>query len=440
MSSALALKTKPQEFLVKLKESYKNNDPFFGTFIVTVAMYVQTVLSYILTIVIARYFGADDAGKALFGLYNTFLALAAVFNFSSASLGTTYIKVVTEIKAKNKFDVLTKLYKSLTMTMVLIMIILFTFFALTKNLFANYFHIDNPDLMLLFATFIGAGFLVSVPYAYLQGLLRFKAFSFFTILRSFLRLFIVFSFLFFGFKVGGILAGLSLAPIVAYFVGSLLLRKNFFHEGSVVLTPYYKRIFSFLGPVLLVNLGITLLNTIDMLLVRHHLQAVTSGTYGGLIVIGKVIQFGAGPVAIVMYPQISALFEKNRPYLDKFKKFLYIQVFLIVGALVAFTLFPQLIVNILFSGYDSVVQYLPRYAIFMCLYVLATFMAFFFLAINKPKIYYIYIPAVLIQGLLINFVFNNSIEQVINVNIAVVATLLVSLFGYFYYITKSSKT
>ncbi len=404
----------------------KNNMALSGTVIVTLGLFFTNVLSYVLQIVLGRLLTVPE--------YGTFIALFSLFSilsFPNNVLTTALIKITSELKALDKFDKLTLLFKRFVLIGIVYGSIFILLILLFKDSIASSLNIHDSRVFIPFAIYIGLSFIMTIPSAYLQGMLRFKAFAFFLLTGSTLRLLLPSLFVYLGFNATGVFLGMDLSLSITFIVSLLLLRKNFRPDTDLSLKPYYKKVLMFSVPVLFVNVGMVLLNNIDVLLFKHYFSPETAGIYSGVVTTGKILLFGAGTVSVVMFPQISELFTKGGDYVGRFKDFLKIQLLLISGGLFTFSVFPQLVTTVMF-GEKFILSsiFLPRFAIFISLYVLINFMVMFFLAINKTSVYLLQIPVIIAQFILI-YLFHNSIEQIININIIVSMVLLVFIVLYY---------
>src|SRR4030065_2739209 len=132
---------------------------------------------------------------------------------------------------------------------------------------------------------------------------------------------------------------------------------------------------------------------------------------------GKIILFGAGSITIVMFPQISALMTSGKDYLSKFKFFLLLQILITLIAYIIFSSFPGFITTLFFGDrFSESVLLLPRFVLYISLYVCSNFFITFLLAINKTNVYRLLFLPVILQIILI-YHFHGSLLEVININI-----------------------
>ena len=406
----------------------KNNPELTGTLYVTVGTLLGSFFSYLLQFFLGRMFSVED-----YGSFNAFLAMSYLVGVPAAVFGTSLIKTVSKLMAKGEYKILTSLFwKLLTLSAIAGILIFFIIFSF-QNQISKYLNILEFSETIFFGIFMGTTFIAAVPSAYLQGLLRYRAFGVYLISGSFVRLLLPIIFVYLGYRVNGAFLGISLAAVATVAISLIPLKKNLSEAEEFNALSIYKSLFIFSIPVAFINFGMMILNNIDMILVKSFFDSNTAGYYAGTVTLGKILLFGAGTITLVMYPKISALYSK-KDFGQMYKLFnllLKTQILVIVAGVLSFMLFPKVLTMLFFgSRFINSVQYLPRFAFFIGLYVLVNFMVFYFLAIEKTKVFMFLIPTVVAQYILLHM-FNNSVESIINVNISVTAVLLLALVIYF---------
>ena len=397
-----------------------------GTFIVTIGVFIGSVFSYFLQLFLGRKLSLDD-----FGIFNTLLSFSYILGVFGVALSTSIVKKVSSLCAKDSFDILTKLFWNLSLVAVGLGFALFFILFGFRAQMSQFFNIPDLNIIVFFAGFMGLTFLSVIPRAYLQGLLRFKALAFFGVFSSFLRMLIPSVFVLVGYSVSFVFLGMSFAVLISFFIAVLLLRESFDSFKDIRLVDHYKGILTFLGPLIFMQIGLTLLNNMDVIFVKHFFSGDQAGIYSGLVTVGKVLLFGTSSVATVMFPQISADFTRGESPKKKLGGFLAVQLLLVVCGTVFFVSFPKFITLLMFGEkYLPAVMYLPRFSIFMAFYVLINFFVLFFMAVGK------YLPVLflgvgaLLQVSLIWF-FHDSLGSIVNVNIFVTGLVLLLLVVYY---------
>lgn len=405
-----------------------------GTVIVTIGTFINSIFSYLLQISLGRMLSVTE-----YGTFNALLSLSVLLVVPGAALMNSIIKTVAELKAKNRFDILTHLFlKSSVGTLFIGLIIFFLVYSF-RSFLAEYLNVSDKSIFLFFGFYLGISFLNINPAAYLQGLLRFKAFALFMAVGGFLRFSSAVIFVALGFDLSGVFMGMFLGILVSFFIALLLLKKNFEKFEPKSLSQQYKRIIRFGFVTLFVGVGMNLLNNIDVILVKHFFTGEEAGIYSAVVTVGKVFLFGAGTVTVLMYPQISGLFARSENFLPRFKQFLGIQLALIAFGAVTFSVFAKFIVKVLFgTNFLSAVPFIPHFTIFVAFYILINFLIMFLLAINNKKVWAFLLPAVVGQYVLINLK-HQTINDIININIIVSGVLLVIITMYCLHVIKNAR-
>lgn len=402
------------------------NEVLQGTVIVTLSILVGSVFSYFLQIFLARNLSLKEYGE-----FSALLSLTYIFAIPSTSLSSSIIKLVSELKAQEKFGVLSQLFFKLSFYLLICGFLIFLSITLIRVPIASYLNITTHSFITAFAFNIACSFFAVISASYLQGLLRFKEFSFINILSAFLRLLFPVILITLGFSVGGAYVGIGISMILSYFVGILFLINDLKNISNEEIDSHLKKLLKFSAVSLFMTLGMTLINNIDVVLVKHFFSEESSGLYSAVVTVGKVLLFGSSTVSIVMFPRISEAFTKGEVIKKKFTQFLYIQLIPILCGGLTFFLFPNLIIKTLFGEkFLQASPYLPLFSIFIGIYVLINFFLLFFLAIGKTGVFLFQIPVLILQFTLIN-IYHGSLYNVIFVNIIVSVLLLCILLVYY---------
>jgi len=399
-----------------------------GTAVVTAGLFVVNVLSYVLQVILGRNLSPDD-----FGVFTALLSVAVIVSVFSSAVVNSIIKLVSELKAKGNFEIITRLFWSFSAAIFLSGLFISFLLIVLRFKIADYLNISQTDTIAAFAVYLAISLVSILPSAYFQGLLRFRAYTVFAVLQAVLRVAVPIALVMFGYRVGGAYVGMGIGLGLSYLLSLFLLRKSFKVGASGSLASYYRRFLKIGVGVVLVSLGLVFLNNVDVLLVKHFFDGSSAGTYAALVTVSKVFLFGAGTVFIVMFPQISELYAKGVDYTKPFKNFLLIQLLAIFLGLLIFSFLPAFITQLMFGDkFLAAAVYLPRFSIFIALYVLTSFMIMFFLAINKPWVFVLQFISVACQLVLISFNHDN-ISNVIDANIIagfILMTLIVLYYAY----------
>lgn len=180
-------------------------------------------------------------------------------------------------------------------------------------------------------------------------------------------------------------------------------------------------------PLLIVLSSLSLMYSIDILLVKHYLQLAEVGYYTALSTLGKIVFFASNSVTFVMFPKISETKTERENRFTLYKSLILIT--LISAPIVLFYfLFPGTVISLLFgSQYLAIKNLVFLFAVVMALYSIIYTLCFYNLSLNKTKFIYTLLISNVAQITAI-MLFHNSVQQVVYVMLAFMALLLASLF------------
>ena len=418
-----------------------NNKNFIlsSSIIVITASMAGNVFAYIFQLLSGRYLAVTDYGKltALFSLSGIIPLLISLV------LGALP-KLVAEIKDIDYPKRISHLFFTLSYFSIASFTVITALLLIFQKQIGTYLNIEDPALIQSFSFAVGAGILIAFLTPFLQGLLRFKAFSFVGILTAFLKLGVIIAIIMIqlgpkaflighGELVNGvtqIFIGLGLTTLLMGGIALLLLKKNLvFDIGKIdyqdfkILLKY--SLFSALGLA-----GINIMQNIDLIVAKHLFSETTAGLYGSTTVIGKIIFYAASPIAIVMLPICSQKFKNGQNFVKPFLSSMGIGLFISIAGLMFYTFLPEFTINLLFGPkYLGVAEYLSLYSIYMVIFTLMNFLTMFLISISKFKLSTLPLIAAVLQFIGIQF-FANSINDIIIYSIwaSIFVTLPLGIF------------
>lgn len=419
----------------------ENKGLFSDMFLITVATFVSSFLSYYLNFYVQSLF-VDISDFANYLLFITFISLITLI---PTTLSTSIIVNVTELKSNNRDSELSSLFWKLMG--VFLIISLFFFLGISKfdRELSQVFNISINN----FFWFIGAYSLflvISIPIsAFIYGTMQFKVYSSLIIGLVLFKILGVGYFYNQGFGFESVFYGFIFSSIFFIIFGLLFLAfKLEKPDFKIKSKPVIKKIFVFSIPLLFIAIGRDLISYVDFLIVKARFSEVISGNYSLLLNLGKVLLFGSLVILGVMLPQIADSFNRKENYFKKFKIYLYIELFIVFIGLLLFSIFPKFVIDVLifisgylglnstsFNSYYQILDLLPFYSIFIALVVMINFFTIFLTAIQKYHIFIYYILCLLIQATLLYF-FASDILNVIIYNIICASLLMFYLIKVVY--------
>ena len=400
---------------------YFNNPDFQGVVIVTIGTYVAAFFSYLFQFFLGRLLSIED-----YGLFNAYLAISYILGVPSYVLSTSLVKYVASLSGKHDYKKLSTMYRKFQFITVLFGFIIGALIVIFREPMSAYLKSGSNELTILYGLVIAFSYIIIVPFAYLQGYLRYRSYSLSNIVAGFSRFLFPVALLFFGLGLSGVFVGLVISAIVTYFVSRILLSRNLKQLESVDTMGEYSKLFIYSFPVLFINLALILLNNIDLIMVKKLFSSTDAGYYAGTVTLGKILLFGSSTIGSVMFPRLANEYSKGKNFTKTFLFFFILQVLVVGIGTLAFCTLPGLFTNLFFGHkFEGSILYLPSFSIFVAFYVLFNFLIMFFLAIEKTYIYLLLVPAVILQYFLLSNA--HSITQVITINTYITGALFVVL-------------
>jgi len=232
-----------------------------------------------------------------------------------------------------------------------------------------------------------------------------------------------------GWRSFGAITALALAQVLSLVVGFVWARRAGF-RGTFLTTsrihiaalkPHLRHA----GAVLLGAGGITLLQTLDIISVKHFFSPYAAGLYAGVTTIAGIVYFLMAPITGVLITLVSSnqLTHKNQARLKA-----SLGLMLLVGgsALLVMSLFPEFVIKLLVGPkYVADAHYLPRVSLAFLLMAAANALMMYHIALKR----YVYsLTSVVIFTLTLGLIWANhgTIGAVID-NIVLGSFLLLSI-------------
>jgi len=197
--------------------------------------------------------------------------------------------------------------------------------------------------------------------------------------------------------------------------------------SGIPLIPLFK---TSVGTFLAV-LGISVLNSQDVVVVKHFLPASEAGWYSALATMGKIIFFASYSVTYVLLPIVSDRSARG----SATGKLVYIAVgavcLISLSITAGFFLLPNVAMELLYgTAFLSAAPYLGLFGVFSSLYTVAYTIVIALLGLGKKAVWIILIPAALVQDVALGM-FHETLGMVVYVNIIVSAMLVTALLLYY---------
>jgi O-antigen/teichoic acid export membrane protein len=314
-----------------------------GSVIIFGGSIVVSILNYLFHLVTGRMLGPE-----MYAVLASLLSLTYITGFPSQLLSTVMIKSTAKSFARGKLG---EIKYSIIWFSKLLFFISFLGIILSLLLYdwiAIYLKIDQAYFILLILIFVLTGLYGSIFTSAVQGLKKFKEYTLISILATFLKIVFTVFLLFIGFKTGGALVALIVSSLVGIGLIIILL-KNIFFSKTITKKISGSAVKSVVG-IGFSLLGMSLMLNSDVLIVKHYFSSFDAGIYSSASNIGKIVLFLSAPILTVLLPVISFKEEKGYANTKEILFSLGIVSTISISVCVAYLLFPDLIVKVLYGA------------------------------------------------------------------------------------------
>jgi len=298
-----------------------------------------------------------------YGILFSLISISYIIGVISASVPRVMAKYTSQLKAKNQLNKISYFWRyALKKSFTFGVITTILFFIITPFL-SNYLHFPSQmPALILFSSLLFA-YAMPTNQGILQGLQRFIPLGISQALWAFLKFILGVLLVYLGFSVSGALAPFLIANIVVFIITFYFLKDLTKIKPEPFKIP---NLYKYSTLALLALLAYTTSFSIDTILAKHYLTDFLAGIYSSISVLGKIILFAPGGIAVVLFPKASELKEKGLNHFNLFIKALILTVVLTLPALVLFKFFPELTIKLIFGEkYLKAIPYLFKYSLAM---------------------------------------------------------------------------
>ncbi len=343
---------------------------------------------------------------AAFGEVQTLASLFLQMSIFLGVLGLITVNITAnydDVAWRNRIILELEKLALLTATLVLALAVVF------GGVLKDYFRFGSS---LPFAV-LGLAIVVTVPYmlrsAYLNGRQQFGLNALAGIVGAGSKLVLSVGLVALSLGTSGALLGIVLAQLLALAVATSYTRRHGFasswHTHAFSLLPDMRLVAPELKYALLVltgSLTITVLYSVDIVVIKHYFDAHTAGLYAGVATVARIIFFLTASVAQVLMPSV----RLNRPARENTQLLVKSLVLLLTlggGALVVFAIAPRLIIRLLMGGdYVRYAGLLPRLGLAIFVISIVNLFVTYYMALRRYAIGLIAVAgALLTYGLML---------------------------------------
>lgn len=290
-----------------------------GIVCISIARGIFLISSYALHLFLGRYLGPADYGVA--GI------ILALLTFFKVFLNDGLFHTISRYTSAHHNQSRSIRKKILKLQLVFVFFLSGIYFTLS-NLIADFLHDPKFISYIRLSTFILPPMgLFFIYMGSLNGLRLFHKQALGSGFYGIMRLLCVFAFVVLGFRINGIIIGLFLAPLMALILARYLcVSSEPDQEGTFHLS--IKEILPFATPIILFSVGVNILMSLDLFLVKSILRSDDqTGFYTAATIIGKLPYHFIISFTLTLFPSISQAhaqhnLEKIRHYIKRFTKYI----------------------------------------------------------------------------------------------------------------------
>ena len=398
-----------------------------GSFYIFLGTVFSSFLAFLLNIYFARTLSYVD-----YGTFASLLSLVTLITIPSSALSAVIVRYATLFFTNNEDGRAGAFYVKAFKYIFIFSFILNILFLLLFPLISSFLKINELGLIVLVGVTIPVFYFTVLNFAFLQSLLKFKLLGFIYGISGIGKLIVGVGLVFVGMRVFGALFATFAIGLLSFVLSFWPLRRIISKRKGQKVNIGTKDFSSYAIPTIVALFALSSFISTDVLLVKHFFSGPEAGFYGGLSLVGKVIFYFTGPIAMVMFPIIVKKQAKN----EKFNKLFFMAVIMVLIPSVFITIFyfifPEFTIKLFLGGkaYLSVAPYLGIFGIFMTIFSVNNVFVNFYLSIKKTMIWIIVLFWAIAQITGIWY-FHNSFTQVIYVSIITSLLLLASLVLYY---------
>lgn len=369
----------------KFIQKQYNNPLFRGGLIMFIGSFGVGALNYIFNIIVARILDKDQ-----FGAFSSLFSILSILLILGGGISLVLIKFSATLYAKKDNPALAYFIRIAFYYLGLISLGLVIIFGAFSPLIYNLLKLDSFGPLIILALGLGLSLVGSVGGSVLRGIQYFAQSSTSSIIGAVTKIIalIIFTLPFWPMStVTGAMLSVPASAVIMISVDLFFLRKIISqHNPDHPKLPHFnwQDVVRYSIPSTIAVLGITLLNSIDVILARSYLTPEASGDYAAIATLGKIIFFATSAIPMAMFPIVSAKHAVNEPH----KKMLVASLASVgLMSLVAFIFYqftPELIINVLIGEkFLPIAPLLGKFALIMGMYSLVNVLVNYYLSIQK---------------------------------------------------------
>jgi len=289
----------------------------------------------------ARFLGPTDYGTL--AVLFSFIYIFSVPSEALQNITTVYTGKFLVLDKKGKIKALLKksLKKGFFVSLMLFFIFLPMAYLLSTYLNINWSLLAFTGLVLFFC------FSLPIIRGILQGHKKFYNLGVSLLIEGGVKVVFAVALVLLGFGVFGGLTGVLIGLLLAFIAGMFFVKDILKTKEE---KEEFKGIYGYSIPYFVSLLAIVLIYSLDVIFAKRFFSAELAGKYAVASMLGKMIFFGTAAIGKAMFPLTSEKHEKGENTGEVVRKSFKILGILTLTILMAFILFPDQLITILFGS------------------------------------------------------------------------------------------
>jgi O-antigen/teichoic acid export membrane protein len=309
--------------------------------IVVAGIILSNILAYIFHIYVGRSLGPVE-----YGVFGALMALFMIIALPAGAISYAITKFTAKLNSKKEYGKIGLLRKKVANRVWIYSVIFFLAIALLSPFIADYLKIGSIVPIIFVGFTLIFAMILPVNRGILQGMKKFKIYSWNTIIESITRLGLVILLLFLGLKVNGAILAYGLGYLIAFLLIFPFIKETKFGKNESL---DMKQIYRFILLVLIVNLILQGIINVPTIFIKHFMTSEFTGYWTAALTLARATLFIATGITIVMFPEVA----EKKDQKDKkivFKKALILTLLASVGIALIFWVIPQVFISLLYGS------------------------------------------------------------------------------------------
>ena len=377
-----------------------------------------------------QYLMSHTLTKADYGLLNSLLSFYSILTIPITTLQMIISKYVSEYKAKAQWAELKYFFSVWIKDLFFVSIVFLALVFFFQHHLSHFFHISSPFIFLLIGCLVVVWLLLYLGFGFLRGFQQFLGVGICLFLVGFLKWLGGVSLRFSEYNMANIISMMLISSLMVLLI--IIYTTEKWWVWPFGREHHFKKNFRYIIPSLISYSLLSIILSIDLILVQHFwgsgTQSHETGLYATAAILGKTVFYLSLSVIMVMFPQVAQNAVLNKPSKTLLLKALGFSACISGGALSLFMFFPEFILE--FFGKKealAAIPYLRLYAIAMFFMALLYILVNYSIALSQFKFLKILIGMVILEVSLM-YCFHDTPFQILWILIGLVMVSVFSLF------------